>query len=599
MTTRDPNLDSNIRYDDPTQDDHRTSYEKMTLGAENFLDELRSLDPQLDDAIVRTSVEHRRLKDDDARAYRPDWEWKNAPIKEWDRTAHYRNGDIPPWMGEDPTKAAIYITESFHRSTTHLTEQESSQAGYHVAEILVTPINEQLNAVKGDENLKALMNYIETDTHGLTEHIKMDLAQALSHNDDEKVQYTMERIAQIQEDFNQLETLRGLEAIQGYKPQGPQDHPQPEDMSERQALIYQTEQDHAEQMLKHQASDILLHTSAPAPGQYNHNTGQNELVNTFVDHLWQTDPALVERISDKNFHENEFITTQRDLDITLIQTVANTQYSMQEKKQLYDTAALYIASEANYQCGRTLNLKDITWHEVQQVTTETDPTTGAEISKRESYMAPHWQDTGGRISDEDYREHTQDAWKQLDRLHHLMASDEWKSVATDGAAEIIEAEAKSLQESLEGKTHESLQTEDEPEQLDHTQADYPGDQAASDHLTNTFNEPSDEHNEDNTAHLRTRFADTPAEHTNASVPPTHRSEPVPTGSSEEHADSQQEDWETVHSPREIELMFVQNVMEGVNNFLNADLQDHEKRQVLAGIESATAQFRATIDANTA
>ena len=66
-----------------------------------------------------------------------------------------------------------------------------------------------------------------------------------------------------------------------------------------------------------------------------------KLVNT----LWEKDPALVERISQDNFHNNQYLEEQKDWDMALVKTVNHSHTNIDEP-YLHHIVREHITSQA-------------------------------------------------------------------------------------------------------------------------------------------------------------------------------------------------------------------------------------------------------------
>ena len=459
MTSQHDTTEGRPGYGSEHQEDDNASYERIKQGAEDFLKELKDLDPDLEDALVHTSS-HLHLDNNDAREFRRNWEWKNTPIDDWDRTAQYRSDHLPPWMDGKHEQAAGSLTESFRRSMGHLSQEESKQASHHVAQILAAPIDEQLEAVRASDNLKFIMETLGLNIQDRAEHIKSNIAEGLADNNKDQAQHSIEQLAEIQHDFNKINLVQDFQATQQYEPS---DYRQEqlryaESMTEREAAIYQLEQGAAELRYREQASEILKHALTHGPESYNQNEYEHTaLVEGLVDRLSETHPALVEHIAENDFHNHEFINTQRDWDTALTEVVESSQYSQEQKELLHNTVAHYIASEANAQATWTQEL-DLGWRKAEG---PADPdnahSQGQEHHVSHEGLTPHWNATGQKLSDDQYRELTTEAWKQLDRLEKLANSERWRDAATTDATSYIEHSIKGLQEALEGKAGHQTQ----------------------------------------------------------------------------------------------------------------------------------------------
>ena len=438
-------------YDDP---DDTSS--KMKRGAEDFLQTLHALDPELDTALLNIH-ENRHMSDQqarEAREQRAPWEWHNTPITDWDKTAHFRNDNVPPWMQGDQTENAICITESFHQSMQDLTIQESQAAAHQVADLLTMPINEQLNALRGDQKLNALLTDTDPDLDNWTRQVKDNLAEGLTLNDDHQVQSAIMEMNAIQNNFNKLDTRLEQEATRGYTPRGPQEEHDTQSLetSEREQLIHQKQKDSQDREYKDQSIGILEQYDLTTPYRDGRFFVREGLVEKLVNTLWEKDPALVERISQDNFHNNQYLEEQKDWDMALVKTVNHSHTNIDEQTYLHHIVREHITSQAKAE-GENILQMGLTWK--QDNTNTTDQLTAG-------HPDPYWAHTGEKLSEEEYAQITMEGRKQLQRLEYLVNSPEWSTSGPNYSTDKdIKKDIKTLREILQGTNQETLQQEEE------------------------------------------------------------------------------------------------------------------------------------------
>ena len=226
MPPRNNSLEGTTAYQEEHRDDEQTTYERLKKGAENFLREIASIHPKLEQALFRTQSEP-HLDDTKARQHRAEWRDKDGAITDWDRTAHYRNGEPLPWTQRDPTEAAYSVNECFQRTMGHLHPEEAQKAAQDLASVITRPVEFQLEALANDPSIRSLAGEVEPHTQERIALIQAQISEGLTTNDDLTIREALQDLGNLQHQISEIDPLinhhRG--GAVKYTPDMPQDAP--------------------------------------------------------------------------------------------------------------------------------------------------------------------------------------------------------------------------------------------------------------------------------------------------------------------------------------------------------------------------------------
>ena len=179
---------------------------KIKDAATTYLQCLENKDPALlDDLHAFTG--NRRLSDKKALELRPDWVAQDTPITDWDRTAHFRNGDLPNWMKPGTEQAAMHMTDSFQEATDHMTPDERRQTAHQLSTLLTGPVTDQITAAERMNTFPVTDDYYDKQNDRM-EAIQRNITEALTNNDLRMFYGGLEHMRGIQEEMNSLDKRR-------------------------------------------------------------------------------------------------------------------------------------------------------------------------------------------------------------------------------------------------------------------------------------------------------------------------------------------------------------------------------------------------------
>ena len=197
-------LEGTVHHHQEFEQDESDLDHKLKTCATNFLTELQDQNPGLYDDL-HDVVTNSRLENQKVLELRPDWISKDAPITDWDRTAHFRNGHLPDWIKpEKAEQAAVDITHAFNEASDHMTQDERRQSAEQLTELLARPTNYQTQAAAALEHIPVTDEFHDTmkDWVDLT---KTKLVEGLSTNDTGLVYNAVYNMGSIQREVELLD----------------------------------------------------------------------------------------------------------------------------------------------------------------------------------------------------------------------------------------------------------------------------------------------------------------------------------------------------------------------------------------------------------
>ena len=205
------------------QGNEKTGYEnnaeeRMENAATDFFKDLEAREPTLSNEIKSISG-LTRMDEKDALTFRPGWKDQDAPVTEWERTAHLRSGYQPSWMRREDRATAGDISESFQKATAEMDLNEAREASRNLAGTLMSPVDEQTRTlrdapgfvregpggeVRNDRSLDAMMKPFQEDLAERTTWVKGVVERGLVTKSEAQVQNGMEQMRLLQEDFKTI-----------------------------------------------------------------------------------------------------------------------------------------------------------------------------------------------------------------------------------------------------------------------------------------------------------------------------------------------------------------------------------------------------------
>ena len=193
--------------------------ERMERAANNFFKDLEAKEPALSNEIKSISG-LTRMDEKDTLTFRSRWKDQDAPVTEWERTAHLRNGYEPSWMRQGDRETAGSISESFRKATAEMDFNEAREASRNLAGTLMSPVDEQAKTVRdapgflregrdgeilSDRSLDAMMKPFQEDLTERATWIQGTVERGLVTKNESQVQYGMEQMRLLQEDFKTIQ----------------------------------------------------------------------------------------------------------------------------------------------------------------------------------------------------------------------------------------------------------------------------------------------------------------------------------------------------------------------------------------------------------